>query len=89
MRGEDQTDYDGLSPQEQIDVFERVSLRTAVAMIKQIESLKAEIAKLREDKARTIRKAWYAGSSWTLGGMKGFKQCYPELQEYLKRELGE
>ena len=49
----------------------------------------AEIAKLRAEKAEIIRKAWYASSAWTLGGMRGFVQRHPDLQEYLKQELGE
>lgn len=44
---------------------------------------------LREDKAMTILNAWYASSAWTIGGTRGFKQRHPDLQEYLKQELGE
>ena len=41
-----------------------------------------------EDKAKVIRKAWYASSAWTIGGTRCFKQRHPNLDAYLKQELG-
>jgi hypothetical protein len=46
----EQADYDGMTPQEQIDIFDRVSRKTAVDMIAQIKTLKEEVANLRAEK---------------------------------------
>jgi hypothetical protein len=66
------------------------ALVVEVTRLRNLErDMDAEIAKLREDKRETIRKAWRVSGAWTVGNMDGFHQRHPNLDEYLKRELGE